>query len=158
VDAGRGRITKWAHGAATQSIVAQAAKGWVRTMMPAWVPEGVKAAGAGAAIGIFTHLADDPTSVEGAKALTYEIKDASFSLTKIPPRVPVGFWRSVGHSHTAFAVESFIDELAHKAGVDPYAFRQTHLAPGSRARHVLELVAEKAGWGTKLPAGVGRGI
>jgi isoquinoline 1-oxidoreductase subunit beta len=74
--------------------------------------------------------------------------------------VPVGFWRSVGHSHNAFFSESFVDELAHATQTDPLAFRRQHLSEKHAQRHlaVLNLVAEKAKWGSKLPAGQARGI
>jgi isoquinoline 1-oxidoreductase beta subunit len=72
--------------------------------------------------------------------------------------MPVQWWRSVGHSHTGFEVESFIDELAHAAGKDPYKFRRTLLLNHPRHRGVLDLAAEKSGWGSALPAGRGRGI
>jgi isoquinoline 1-oxidoreductase beta subunit len=72
--------------------------------------------------------------------------------------VPVGFWRSVGHSHTAFFDESFVDELAHALAKDPLAFRRELLAGKPRHLKVLETAAKEAGWGTPLPAGSGRGI
>jgi isoquinoline 1-oxidoreductase beta subunit len=72
--------------------------------------------------------------------------------------VPVGFWRSVGHSHNAFFNESFIDELAHEAHQDPLAFRLALLAEMPRHAAVLKLAAAKAGWGTPLPAGRARGV
>ena len=72
--------------------------------------------------------------------------------------VPVGFWRSVGHSHTAFFDESFIDELALALKKDPFELRRELLAAKPRHRKVLETVAKEAGWGSPLPAGSGRGI
>jgi isoquinoline 1-oxidoreductase subunit beta len=72
--------------------------------------------------------------------------------------VPVLWWRSVGNSHTAFAVESFVDELAHAAKRDPLEFRRTLLAKAPRLRGALELAAEKAGWGTPPPKGRARGL
>ena len=72
--------------------------------------------------------------------------------------VPVGFWRSVGHSHTAFFDESFVDELAHALAKDPLAFRRELLAGKPRHLKVLETAAREAGWGTPLPAWSGRGI
>jgi isoquinoline 1-oxidoreductase beta subunit len=72
--------------------------------------------------------------------------------------VPVLWWRSVGHTHTAFATEVFIDELAVAAGQDPYEYRRALLADHPRHRAVLELAAGKAGWGAPLPKGRGRGI
>lgn len=69
-----------------------------------------------------------------------------------------GPWRSVNSTQHGFYNESFIDELAHAAGEDPFEFRRKHLPEGSRHRKVLETVAERAGWGSPLPEGVGRGI
>jgi isoquinoline 1-oxidoreductase subunit beta len=68
------------------------------------------------------------------------------------------YWRSVNASQHGYFNECFVDELAAAAGKDPYEFRRSHLAEGSRARIVLETVAKRAGWGTPLPAGTGRGI
>jgi isoquinoline 1-oxidoreductase beta subunit len=68
------------------------------------------------------------------------------------------WWRSVGHTNTAFAVESFIDECAHAAGQDPVAYREALLAGQPRHLAVLRLAAAKAGWGTKLPHGRARGV
>jgi|WetSurMetagenome_2_1015567.scaffolds.fasta_scaffold18761_2 isoquinoline 1-oxidoreductase subunit beta len=100
----------------------------------------------------------DETSVEGAADLPYSIPNILVDLHT--PGLPVTtlWWRSVGHSHTAFVVESFIDELAHAAGKDPFEFRRALLGGAPRHLKVLELAAEKAGWGNGLPAGRGRGI
>ena len=74
-----------------------------------------------------------------------------------PPGIPTAFWRSVGPSHNVFVVESFIDELAAAAKQDPVAYRLALLDKAPRAKAVLELAAEKAGWGQPLP-GTGRGV
>jgi isoquinoline 1-oxidoreductase beta subunit len=100
----------------------------------------------------------DPASVEGAKEIPYEIPNILVDLHTTKIAVPVQWWRSVGHSHTAFVVESFIDEVAHEAGKDPYEFRRKLLARHPRHSGVLKLAAEKAGWGRPLPKGHGRGI
>jgi isoquinoline 1-oxidoreductase beta subunit len=101
----------------------------------------------------------DPTSVEGAANIAYAIPNISVELTTTHTGVPVLWWRVVGSSHTAFAVEAFIDEAAHAAGKDPYTFRRDLLAQQPRMRAVLDLAAEKAGWnGAPLPKGKGRGI
>lgn len=71
--------------------------------------------------------------------------------------IVTGFWRGVGHMQNAFPVECFMDELAHRAGTDPIAYRAALLAKHPRALKVLELAAEKSGWNTPLPAGDGRG-
>ena len=100
----------------------------------------------------------DPASVEGAKEIPYEIPNILVDLHTPKIDVPVQWWRSVGHSHTAFVVESFIDEVAHEAGKDPYEFRRKLLVRYPRHSGVLKLAAEKAGWGRPLPKGRGRGI
>lgn len=102
----------------------------------------------------------DATSVEGAANLPYAVPNVSVELTTTKTGVPVLWWRVVGSSHTAYAVEAFIDEAAHAAGKDPYAFRRDLLAKEPRMRAVLELAAEKAGWdpAKPLPKGRGRGI
>src|SRR6202790_1769119 len=100
----------------------------------------------------------DGTSVEGAADLIYDIPNLQVDLHTPKIGVPVQWWRSVGHSHTGFSVEAFLDEVAHAGGKDPYELRRTLLAKQPRMRAVLELAAQKANWGSKLPAGVGRGI
>jgi isoquinoline 1-oxidoreductase beta subunit len=102
----------------------------------------------------------DATSVEGAANMAYAIPNISVELTTTQTGVPVLWWRVVGSSHTAFAVEAFIDEAAHAAGKDPFVFRRDLLAHEPRMRAVLELAARKAGWdpAKPLPKGRGRGI
>ena len=75
-----------------------------------------------------------------------------------PPGIPTAFWRSVGPSHTVFVVESFMDELAAAAKQDPVAYRLALLDKNPRAKAVLALAAQKAGWGGALPARAGRGV
>jgi isoquinoline 1-oxidoreductase beta subunit len=100
----------------------------------------------------------DMTSVEGASNLAYAIPNLHVELHSPKLGVPVLWWRSVGHTHTAFSTEIFIDELATAAGKDPYAFRRA-LIQHPRLKSVLELAAVKAGWGTPLApkSGVRRG-
>lgn len=100
----------------------------------------------------------DESSVEGASNLPYEVPNLLVDYHKVTLGIPVLWWRSVGHSHTAFVTESFFDELATVAGKDPYELRRALLAKHPRHRRVLELAAEKAGWGAKPPEGRGRGI
>ena len=100
----------------------------------------------------------DNTSVEGAADTPYAIPNLQVELHSPKNGVPVLWWRSVGHSHTAFVMESFLDDLAHKAGKDPYQYRRTLLAKHPRHLKVLQTAAEKAGWGKPLPKGRGRGI
>jgi isoquinoline 1-oxidoreductase beta subunit len=100
----------------------------------------------------------DSASVEGAADLLYGMPNLQVDLHTPKIGVPVQWWRSVGHSHTGFSVEAFFDEVAHAGGRDPYELRRKLLANQPRMRAVLELAAEKADWGSKLPPGVGRGI
>ena len=106
-----------------------------------------------------THNGVDATSVEGAATLPYVIPNLQVELHSPKNAVPVQWWRSVGHSHTAFVVETMIDELAHLAGKDPVAYRLGILPADSRYRGVLQLAAKNAGWGKKkLPAGHAYGV
>jgi isoquinoline 1-oxidoreductase subunit beta len=100
----------------------------------------------------------DGTSVEGAANLPYDIPNLAVELHTTKVGVPVLWWRAVGSTHTAYSTEVFIDELAHAAGKDPVEFRRALLTHHPRHRAVLELAAEKAGWGTKLPEGKARGV
>jgi isoquinoline 1-oxidoreductase beta subunit len=100
----------------------------------------------------------DGTSVEGAADLPYAIPNVQVELHTTKVGVPTLWWRSVGHSHTAFVVESFLDELAHAAGADPFELRRRLLAGHPRHLGVLERAAQEAGWGTPLPAGRARGV
>jgi CO/xanthine dehydrogenase Mo-binding subunit len=117
-------------------------------LMPGWVPGfGERFAGK-----------RDPTSTEGASNQPYSIPHVRMSYARVALPIPVGFWRSVGYSHTGFVVESFIDEVAHAAGKDPYQFRRDLLTAHPRHRNVLDAAAEAAEWGSTPPEGRARGI
>ena len=139
-----GRPVAWSH-----HVVAP---GIMKKFIPGFVPD------------VIAHLAGpvkggvDSSSVEGARELPYDIANIEVRYSDVDVGVPVGFWRSVGHTHTAFAVESFMDELAAAAGKDPVQFRLDLLPTDSRHRRVLQAAAERAGWGKPLPAGMGRGV
>ena len=102
----------------------------------------------------------DGTSVEGAADSPYLKAIPNHRIGLHSPRSPVTvlWWRSVGGTHTAFAMECMVDELAHAAGQDPVAYRRRLLKDHPRHLGVLNLAAEKAGWGTPLPPGRFRGI
>jgi isoquinoline 1-oxidoreductase beta subunit len=101
----------------------------------------------------------DPDTTDGAINLTYALPNMHVEYLRVePPGIPTAFWRSVGPSHNVFVVESFMDELAAAAKQDPVAYRRALLDKTPRAKAVLDLAAEKAGWGQNLPRGVGRGV
>ncbi len=100
----------------------------------------------------------DETMTEGAATLPYAIPNLKVSVHEQKVGVPTLWWRSVGHTHTAFSTETFLDELAALAGQDELVLRRRLLAAHPRHLGVLNLAAEKAGWGTPLPKGVARGI
>jgi isoquinoline 1-oxidoreductase beta subunit len=100
----------------------------------------------------------DPTSVEGISDSPYPMPNARVELHAPEFPVPVLWWRSVGHTHTAFVMETMIDELAAAAGKDPLEFRRVHLAKSPRHMAALELVAEKSSWGNPVPPGRARGL
>ena len=129
----QGRIVAWSHKVVAPSIFSR--------FFPQMVKDGI-----------------DPAAVEGISDMEYEIPNLNVEYVKIDTPIPVGFWRSVGHSHNAFTVESFIDELAYLAKRDPLEFRMSHLRKHPRAQQVLRVAAERAGWGKPLRKGHGRGI
>src|SRR6516165_6812700 len=101
----------------------------------------------------------DPDTTEGAINLVYALPNLHVEYLQVePPGIPTAFCRSVGPSHNVFVTESFIDELAAAAKQDPVAYRRTLLDKTPRAKAVLDLAAEKAGWGQPLPEGVARGV
>jgi isoquinoline 1-oxidoreductase beta subunit len=101
----------------------------------------------------------DPDTTEGAIDLVYALPNLHVEYVRVePPGIPTAFWRSVGPSHNVFVTESFIDELAAAAKQDPVAYRRALLDKSPRAKAVLDLAAEKAGWGRQLPKGTGRGV
>ncbi len=100
----------------------------------------------------------DPQAVAAIADQPYEIPNLRMEYAQRNPHVPVGFWRTVGHSQNPFMRESFIDELAHAAGKDPYEYRRALLPESSRERKILDATAQAAGWGSPPPKGVVRGI
>ena len=126
--------TAFSHRVAASSVMAR----WT----PAWFVNGL-----------------DPDAVDGA-AGPYKFPSLriEYSRSEPPEGIMTGWWRGVGVTHNCFVVESFIDELAEAAGKDPVEFRKLLLAESPRAKAVLDLAAEKAGWGTPMPAGKGRGV
>ncbi len=126
----QGNITAWQHRIVGQSIMSN-------PVMSGMVKDGV-----------------DPTSVEGAANLPYAIDNLRVDLHSPTPGVPILWWRSVGSSHTAYATECFLDELAHASKQDPVQLRRQLLSKHPRHLGVLELAASKAGW--EQPAGKDR--
>jgi len=100
----------------------------------------------------------DRLSVEGMRNLPYAIPNVRIDLTTTDSPVPVLWWRAVGSTHTAYALESFIDEIAHAAGRDPVEFRLSMLKDKPRHAAVLQLAADKAGWASPAPTDRFRGI
>ena len=129
-----GKLVAWHHRIVGQSILAN-------TAFSAMIKNGI-----------------DMTSVEGAANLPYAIPNLYVDLHTTTVAVPVQWWRSVGSTHTAYAVETFIDQIASTAKQDPVAFRRGLLKDQPRHLGVLELAADKAGWGQPLAAGRGRGF
>lgn len=132
-----GRITAWHNRIASQSVQ----ESFMGRVLP-----------------LVARAEPDTTSVQGAVKLPYRLGAYRVEHVAVESQVPVGFWRSVGHSYNAFFVESFMDELARAAKKDPLAFRLNALKDSPRHAAVLERAAQLAGWGTPLPRGQGRGI
>jgi isoquinoline 1-oxidoreductase subunit beta len=130
----QGRPVAWKNRFAGSSVIAR------------WLPPGFKD-------GL------DPDSTEGAIDLVYDLPNFRVEYVRVePPGIPTAFWRSVGPSHNVFVTESFIDEMAAAAKQDAVAYRRALLDKSPRAKAVLDVVAEKAGWGQALPKGSGRGV
>ncbi len=130
----KGKPVAWNHRFAGSSIIAR------------WLPPGF-------------NNGLDPDTTEGAIDLVYALPNMHVEYLRVePPGIPTAFWRSVGPSHNVFVTESFMDELAAAAKQDAVAYRRALLDKSPRAKAVLELAAEKAGWGQPLPKGVGRGV
>jgi isoquinoline 1-oxidoreductase beta subunit len=142
--AGDGAPLIWRHQVVCPSIIAR--------FLPDWLPDFVAYLGGPLKGGV------DGNAIEGAAQVPYAFPNLEVAYTRAELGIPVGFWRSVAHSHTAFAIECFIDELAAMARVDPVEFRRRLLPDLPRARAVLDLAVERAGWQAPLPAGRGRGI
>ena len=101
----------------------------------------------------------DIDAVDSAVDMPYDIPNQHVEYVRAePPGVPTGFWRGVGPNNNVFAIESFMDELARKAGKDPIEFRRGMLGKNPRLLAALDMVAEKSGWGQPLAARVGRGV
>ena len=101
----------------------------------------------------------DIDGVDSAIDIPYDIPNLHVEFVRAEPKaVPTGFWRGVGPNNNVFAIESFMDELAKKAGKDPVDFRRSMLGNQPRFLAALDLAAEKSGWGQPLPARVGRGV
>ncbi|HEX4511224.1 MAG TPA: molybdopterin cofactor-binding domain-containing protein [Burkholderiaceae bacterium] len=130
----QGRIARWDHAVVGQSIVAG-------TAMQAMIKDGV-----------------DPTSVEGVFPSSYELPMLVGTLHSPTLAVRPLWWRSVGNTHTAYVMETMMDELARAAGQDPLAYRLALLGKSERAAGVLRLATEKAGWGRVMPAGSAQGL
>ncbi|MFO1320358.1 MAG: xanthine dehydrogenase family protein molybdopterin-binding subunit [Burkholderiales bacterium] len=133
-----GNVTAWSARIVSQSCTAN----FTARLVPAAASDAMK----------------DRTTTEGVFDLPYAFEHRRIEHVLTHEPVPVGFWRSVGHSHNAFFAESFMDECAFAAKADPLAFRLALLRDAPRHRKVLETVAVKAGWHSPLPAGIGRGI
>jgi isoquinoline 1-oxidoreductase beta subunit len=101
----------------------------------------------------------DGDALDGSVQLLYDIPSIHVEyIRQETPVVRIGWWRGVGVTHNAFVIETFLDEIAAVSGQDPVAFRRGLLGKSPRARAVLDLAAERAGWGTPLPPGHGRGV
>lgn len=111
---------------------------------------------------VLVHDGIDHTSIEGVADSPYAIPGFSVGLSDAETGVPVLWWRAVGHTHNAYAMETLVDLAAEAAGKDPLAYRLELLAGDDKNRQrlsgVLKLAAEKAGWGEVRPEGRGRGI
>jgi isoquinoline 1-oxidoreductase/isoquinoline 1-oxidoreductase beta subunit len=148
------KLIGWQHKLVSNSIVQGLGVDLFAAILPAWVPTDL-ARSMGRFIGD-TAAEYDPTTADGAY-IPYQVDNITIGQIYYDSGVPTGFWRSVGYSHNCFAVESFFDELAHAANIDPYKFRMNHIDRSSRLARVLKLATEKANWGNPAP-GLSQGL
>ena len=148
----------WSHHSLSQSIIGQG--DFLSQLFPGWLPVAVNHMLTRATTNLLTSgTVASPTSLEGARDFPYDVEHVRVGYTPVHAEVPVLFWRSVGHSFNGFVIEGFIDELAHAAGKDPFLFRRNLLKAHPRQKKVLEVAAQKAGWGKKkLAPGRAQGI
>ena len=140
----QGNIKAWEHKLVAPSM-AKSILPAMGALAPQWIPDWMINAvikGAG-----FLLESSDPTTSEGSVEMPYKIENIDVRHIFHDPGIPLGPWRSVGHSQNAFITESFIDELANLAGQDPYQFRRRLLREHQDYLKVLDLVAEKSNWG-----------
>jgi isoquinoline 1-oxidoreductase subunit beta len=148
----RGKPIAWTHRITGSSIMARVTS----ELFPKTLKV-MRAAGLHNLIAMVRGL--DVDAVDGAAEPPYALDNIRVDYVREePPGIPTAFWRGVGPTHNIFVVESFIDELAVAAKQDPFEYRRALLDKSPRAKAVLELAAERAGWGRPLPPGSGRGI
>jgi len=153
----QGRPTAWRMRIVGPDANAQEIPALLSSVVPYWVPRGMRDAAHWASGKLMPRIMAGSGVKTGAVPFPYAIDNLLIEYVADDPGIPVGFWRSVGSSSTAFVVECFIDELAQAAGQDPVAFRLDLLKHLPRTQAVLKLAAEKAGWGTPPPDGIYRG-
>ena len=128
-----GRLIAWSHKVVAPSVMSR--------LMPQYIENGI-----------------DPDAVAGIRDMPYSLPNLFVNYVMVDLPITVGWWRSVGYSVNVFAVESFMDELAHAARKDPVQFRLDHMQKGGRPYGVLSLAAEKGGWSSSVPEGRARGV
>lgn len=140
-------LESWQHKIIGPSILAQVIPQWSSAMVPGWTPSFIKKLAHWGIEKFFEVSENDVTSAEGTFDKNYHIPNQKVNYVLSDPGIPIGFWRSVGHSYTGFVVESFIDEVAHELKKDPYSYRRELLKDEPKRLKVLDLVAEKSNWG-----------
>jgi CO/xanthine dehydrogenase Mo-binding subunit len=136
----------WQHHLIGTGLMERVAEDNAPALIPDWAPDFVRDATAWSAKKVM-GWSDDPTLLEGAQNLPYNIENIRVESTRHDPGVPVGFWRSVGNSHNAYVVESFLDEIAVNTQQDPFELRRELLGDQPRSLALLDLLAEHADWG-----------
>lgn len=141
----------WRHRLVAASLSRHVLPVALPVLLPEWVPDGASA-GLGKGIGrLFDRVMGPFQARDGAATLPYAIPNVTVETILHDPGVPIGIWRSVGNSYNAFVVETFIDELAHRAGRDPADYRRALLAGRPRHLAVLGELVARCGWGSPPP-------
>ncbi|BFM14918.1 xanthine dehydrogenase family protein molybdopterin-binding subunit [Maricurvus nonylphenolicus] len=151
-----GTISAWTAKRAGPNIMPYTVDEAAGLLLPEFMPQGFVEWISKRGYGIFDGWQVDHSSIEGLYE-GYDVENKEVRHVTVDPGLRVGFWRSVGHSFSGFFAESFMDEVAHATGQDPVAIRLAHTHHQARKRKVIEVAAEKAGWG-QAKAGISQGV
>jgi CO/xanthine dehydrogenase Mo-binding subunit len=145
-----GQLVGWEHRLVAANVIKHLMLPGLSSLAPEWMPDNIIQGAAELGVGAFAKFLGPVQARDGATTLPYEFENIRVDTVDWDPGVPTGIWRSVGNYYNAFAIETFIDELAHYAGTDPIEYRRQYLAQSPRHLGVLERLETESNWG--LPA------
>jgi isoquinoline 1-oxidoreductase beta subunit len=152
-----GRLIGWEHRLVASTLIHHIFPPGFATLAPEWIPDGVVRTIGNLGAGGFATFLGPFQARDGATTLPYDLDNVRVETIDWDSGVPTGIWRSVGNHYNAFAIETFVDELAHHADADPIEYRRHYLSQHPRHLAVLELLATKSNWGAP-PVGRYQGV